>query len=48
WALALFITIIGIPFGVQHVKLAGIALFPIGKSVVLSDVAQATRNARRG
>ena len=48
WALALFITIIGIPFGIQHVKLAGIALFPIGKSVVLSEVADATRAARRG
>ena len=46
WALALFITIIGIPFGIQHVKLAGIALFPIGQSVVLSEVADATRRAR--
>jgi len=29
-----FITIIGIPFGVQHVKLAGASLFPIGLTVV--------------
>lgn len=43
WALALFITIIGIPFGVQHVKLAGIALFPIGKTVVLKEVAESAR-----
>lgn len=27
------ITIIGIPFGVQHFKLAGLALMPFGKSV---------------
>ncbi len=34
--LALFycITIIGIPFGVQHFKLAGLALLPIGKTIV--------------
>lgn len=31
---ACFLTIIGIPFGVQHLKLAGIALAPIGKTVV--------------
>ncbi|MGH8129176.1 MAG: YccF domain-containing protein [Gammaproteobacteria bacterium] len=29
-----FITIIGIPFGVQHIKLAGISLFPIGLTIV--------------
>lgn len=29
-----FVTIIGIPFGVQHVKLAGASLFPIGLTVV--------------
>jgi uncharacterized membrane protein YccF (DUF307 family) len=33
-ALACFITIIGIPFGLQHLKLAGIALAPIGKTIV--------------
>ena len=33
-ALACFVTIIGIPFGIQHVKLAVIALAPIGKTVV--------------
>lgn len=33
-ALALFVTIIGIPFGWQHLKLAGIALAPIGKTIV--------------
>ena len=33
-ALVCFISIIGIPFGVQHMKLAVIALFPIGMTVV--------------
>jgi uncharacterized membrane protein YccF (DUF307 family) len=33
-ALFCFITIIGIPFGLQHIKLARIALFPIGMTVV--------------
>lgn len=33
-ALACFITIIGIPFGLQHLKLAGIAIAPIGKTIV--------------
>ena len=30
-----FVTIIGIPFGFQHVKLAEIAIAPIGKTIVL-------------
>jgi len=33
-ALACFISIIGIPFGIQHIKLALIALAPIGLQVV--------------
>jgi uncharacterized membrane protein YccF (DUF307 family) len=33
-ALACFVTIIGIPFGIQHIKLALIALAPIGLQVV--------------
>ena len=33
-ALACFVTIIGIPFGIQHIKLALIALAPIGMQVV--------------
>lgn len=44
-ALACFITIIGIPFGIQHLKLAGIALFPIGNTVVSKEVARAAREA---
>ena len=33
-AIVCFITIIGIPFGVQHLKLAGIAIAPIGKTII--------------
>ena len=33
-ALVCFVTIIGIPFGIQHVKLALVALAPIGKTIV--------------
>ena len=33
-ALACFVTIVGIPFGVQHIKLALIALAPVGMTVV--------------
>lgn len=36
-ALACFIIIIGIPFGLQHLKLAGIAIAPIGKTVVTNS-----------
>jgi uncharacterized membrane protein YccF (DUF307 family) len=42
-AIICFITIIGIPFGIQHLKLAGIALFPIGKTIVPKEVAIAAR-----
>jgi uncharacterized membrane protein YccF (DUF307 family) len=42
-ALLSFITIIGIPFGIQHLKLAGIALAPIGKTIVTKEVAAAVR-----
>lgn len=42
-ALACFVTIIGIPFAIQHLKLAGIALAPIGKTVVDKEVAAAAR-----
>ena len=33
-AMACFVTVIGIPFGIQHLKLALIALFPIGMTIV--------------
>lgn len=43
-----FITIIGIPFGIQHLKLAGISISPIGKTIVSKEVAKAAleENAR--
>ncbi len=37
------LTIIGIPFGIQHFKLAGLALAPIGKEIVPLEVARAAR-----
>lgn len=48
-ALCNAVTIIGIPFAFQHLKLAEIALYPIGKTVVSCDVAAAAqaRNAER-
>ena len=33
-AIVCFVTIIGIPFGLQHLKLAGLAVAPIGKTVI--------------
>ena len=42
-AILCFCTIIGIPFGIQHLKLAGIALAPIGKTIVSKEVAAAAR-----
>jgi uncharacterized membrane protein YccF (DUF307 family) len=42
-------TIIGIPFAIQHLKLAGCALAPIGKTVVPKEVAaEARRRNARG
>lgn len=43
-AIGLFIIIIGIPFGIQHLKLAVMALFPIGQTIVPKDMAQAARH----
>ncbi|WP_445362705.1 YccF domain-containing protein [Microbulbifer sp. ANSA003] len=42
-AIACFITIIGIPFGLQHLKLAAISLSPIGKTIVSKEVAQSAK-----
>ena len=36
-AIGLAITIIGIPFAWAHLKLAGLALWPIGKIIVLKE-----------
>nr|WP_237151593.1 YccF family protein [Oryzibacter oryziterrae] len=41
----MFVTIIGIPLALQDFKLAGISLFPVGKRVVLKEVAEAARAA---
>jgi uncharacterized membrane protein YccF (DUF307 family) len=45
-AIADFITIIGIPFAIQHLKLALISLWPIGVQIIPSDavvIGRATR-----
>ena len=42
-AAACLLTIIGIPFAIQHLKLALIALAPIGKTIVDKDLAAALR-----
>lgn len=40
-----FLLIITIPFGIQHLKLAGLALAPVGKAVVYKEIAEAARRA---
>lgn len=47
-AVACFVTIIGIPFALQHLKLAGISLAPIGKVVVTAEEAIAARARNPG
>ena len=42
-AVACFVTIIGIPFAIQHLKLAGIALATVGKTIVDKRVAAVAR-----
>lgn len=44
-ALTCMTTIVGIPFGIQHLKLAGISMAPIGKTIVTVEVADAARRA---
>ena len=34
WGVLLCITIVGIPFGMQHFKLAGLSLTPFGKEII--------------
>jgi len=36
-AVLYFVTIIGIPFGLQHLKLAALTLAPLGKTIVVRD-----------
>jgi uncharacterized membrane protein YccF (DUF307 family) len=42
-AIACAVTIIGLPFAWQHIKLAQISLWPVGTEVVDCDVADAAR-----
>lgn len=42
-AIACFVTIIGIPFGWAHLKLAGASIFPLGKRIVPIAVADLAR-----
>lgn len=44
-ALLLAITIVGLPFAWAHLKLAGISLWPIGRTVVTQDEAFRMRRA---
>lgn len=43
WALVCAVTVVGIPFAVQHLKLASLAMAPVGKTIVNKEVAQAAR-----
>ena len=47
-AVTLGITIIGIPFALQHLKLALASLLPVGKTVVDYDTIDTSRGAGRG
>ncbi|HBG28480.1 MAG: hypothetical protein A2Y10_10730 [Planctomycetes bacterium GWF2_41_51] len=40
-AIALFVTIIGIPFALAHIKLAQVSFAPLGKRIVSKDVSKA-------
>ncbi|NIY90696.1 YccF domain-containing protein [Vibrio diazotrophicus] len=46
-AVACFVTIIGIPFALQHLKLAVISLAPIGQTIVSKEVAYGARYGGR-
>jgi len=45
-AFGLAITIIGLPFAWAHLKLAGLALWPIGKEIVSTEEAERSRSRR--
>jgi len=47
-AVALAITIIGLPFAWAHLKLAGLALWPIGKEIVPREVVGGARRFGAG
>src|ERR1700729_4083130 len=46
-AVVLAVTIIGIPFAWAHLKLAGIALWPIGRAIVPAQMCKSTNSSRR-
>ena len=46
-AFGLAITIIGLPFAWAHLKLAGLALWPIGKEIVSTEEAERSQRFRR-
>lgn len=46
-AILLAVTIVGIPFAWAHLKLAGIALWPIGKVIVLAEDAPLQHTRQR-
>jgi len=45
-AVGLALTIIGLPFAWAHLKLAGLALWPIGKQIVPNDEVGRARHFR--
>ncbi len=45
-AVALGITIIGLPFAWAHLKLAALSLWPVGKSIVSTDIHEMMRSNR--
>jgi len=44
-ALASFLTIIGIPFGIRRANLGGVTIMSIRKTIVQKDIAAAARKA---
>jgi uncharacterized membrane protein YccF (DUF307 family) len=42
-SIPLFLSIIGIPFAIQNLKIAGFALFPVGRRVVNEEMADIIR-----
>lgn len=46
-AVACTMTIIGIPFAIQHLKLAMISFAPIGQTIVSKEIAESARVVNR-
>ncbi len=44
-ALGFFVSLIGIPFAIQHLKLAGLSLAPVGKTIVSVEMAEEARRS---